>query len=69
MIAAFNSVLEKEFTGAKIILQVHDSIVCECRVKDAEKVEKRLLEVMESVDVLSIPVKAVSKIGFSLSDV
>ncbi|NLV81521.1 MAG: DNA polymerase I [Synergistaceae bacterium] len=65
----FNSVLEKEFTGAKIILQVHDSIVCECRVKDAEKVEKRLLEVMESVDVLSIPVKAVSKIGFSLSDV
>lgn len=65
----FYSALEKEFTGAKVILQIHDSIVCECREEDADKVEKRLVEVMESVNVLSIPVNAVPKRGFSLSDV
>jgi hypothetical protein len=37
--------------------------------EDADRLEKRLVEVMESVDVLSVPVKAEPKRGGSLSKV
>ncbi len=63
----FFEVIKKEFGGAKIILQIHDSIVCECRENDADMVEKRLVETMEAVDVLSVPVKAEPKRGYSLN--
>ena len=65
----FNEVVLKEFRNAYPVLQIHDSIVCECRMDDMEKVERRLVEVMESVNVLSVPVKAESKHGSSLSSV
>lgn len=65
----FDKVLSDEFTGAFPVLQIHDSIVCECWAKDADAVEKRLVAVMESVDVLSVPVKAEPKHGDSLSKV
>ena len=65
----FDKVVKEEFKGAKTVLQIHDSIVCECYEKDAERLEKRLVEVMESVDVLSVPVKAEPKRGNSLSKV
>lgn len=65
----FSEAAEKEFKNVQIILQIHDSIVCECDEKDAEKVESRLVEIMESVDVLSVPVKVDAKRGKSLSAV
>jgi len=68
-IMRFDKVVKEEFKGAKTVLQIHDSIVCECYEKDAERLEKRLVEVMESVDVLSVPVKAEPKRGNSLSKV
>lgn len=65
----FNNILKNEFSGASSVLQIHDSIVCECLINDADAVEKRLVEVMESVDVLIVPVKVESKRGCSLSNV
>ena len=63
----FSKVIRDEFAEAKIILQIHDSIVCECREEDAVLAEKRLIETMESVNVLSVPVRAEAKRGYSLS--
>lgn len=68
-IMRFDKVINEEFTGAKTVLQIHDSIVCECFEKDADRMEKRLIEVMESVDVLTVPVRAEPKRGGSLSKV
>ncbi|MFA7651901.1 MAG: DNA polymerase, partial [Synergistaceae bacterium] len=68
-IMRFDKVIKEEFEGAKTVLQIHDSIVCECLAEDADRLEKRLVEVMESVDVLSVPVKAEPKRGGSLSKV
>ena len=65
----FHEVVNREFTDARIILQIHDSIVCECKKSDAEAVEKRLVETMEGVNVLSVPVKAEPKRGDSLKEV
>lgn len=68
-IMRFDRVIKDEFRNAKTVLQIHDSIVCECMKKDADRLEKRLIEVMEGVDVLSVPVKAEPKRGDSLGSV
>ena len=68
-IMRFDKVISEEFKGAKTVLQIHDSIVCECMQEDADRLEKRLVEVMEGVDVLNVPVKAEPKRGNSLSKV
>lgn len=68
-IMRFDKVIKEEFKGAKTVLQIHDSIVCECMQEDADRLEKRLVEVMEGVDVLNVPVKAEPKRGYSLSKV
>lgn len=65
----FENIMDTEFKDVKIILQVHDSIVCECKEEDAESVEKTLIEVMENIKALSIPLKAVPKRGYSLGEV
>lgn len=65
----FSNVVEKEFKTAQVVLQIHDSIVCECGQEEADAVEKRLVEVMESVNVLCVPVKVETKRGSSLSAV
>lgn len=65
----FDDVLEKEFPAAKTVLQIHDSIVCECREDEAAAVEKLLVKTMEAVDVLKVPLKAEPKRGRSLKEV
>ena len=65
----FNKAVREEFSGARTVLQIHDSIVCECRREDAPAVERRLVEIMEGVNVLSVPVKAEPKRGDSLKEV
>lgn len=62
----FSDAAEKKFSDARVILQIHDSIVCECAEKDADKIEKLLVKAMESVDVLSVPVRVEAKRGKSL---
>lgn len=53
----------------RLVLQVHDSLVCECPVDDADEVERNLRRIMESAAVLSIPLKVESKKGVNLSEV
>ena len=64
-----DSALAEKFPGARIVLQVHDSIVCECARKDAEAVRGLLVKTMEGVDILSVPLKAEPKSGNSLKDI
>lgn len=64
-----DAALAEKFPGARIVLQVHDSIVCECARKDAEAVRELLVKTMESVDILSVPLKAEPKSGNSLKDI
>ena len=64
-----DAALAEKFPGARIVLQVHDSIVCECARKDAEAVRALLVKTMESVDILSVPLKAEPKSGNSLKDI
>ena len=65
----FDNVLEEKFPEAKTVLQIHDSIVCECRRDEADAVEKLLVETMEAVDILKVPLKAEPKRGRSLKEV
>ena len=64
-----DAALAEKFPGARIVLQVHDSIVCECARKDADAVRELLVKTMESVDILSVPLKAEPKSGNSLKDI
>lgn len=64
-----DAALAEKFPGARIVLQVHDSIVCECARKDAYAVRELLVNTMEGVDILSVPLKAEPKSGISLKDI
>lgn len=43
-------------SSAKQLLQIHDSIIVECQAKDAKKVEKLMVEIMENI-YPKLPVK------------
>lgn len=55
--------------AVRLVLQVHDSLVCECPTDDADEVEGNLRRIMESAAVLSVPLKVESKKGANLSEV
>ncbi len=65
----FDAALSEKFPDARIVLQVHDSIVCECPRGDAEAVRELLVKTMEGVDILNVPLKAEPKSGNSLKDI
>ncbi|MDO4987735.1 MAG: DNA polymerase [Synergistes sp.] len=65
----FDSALAKEFPTALTILQVHDSIVCECREDLTEEVGALLVRTMEEANPLSVPLKAELKTGYTFSDI
>ncbi len=50
---------------ARLILQVHDELICEVPEKDAEKAAQILKEEMENATSLSVPLRADVKIGKS----
>ena len=56
MINVFNR-LEKEYLNAKIVLQVHDELIIECKIEDKEKVKNILKEEMEKAMKLRVPLK------------
>lgn len=57
-------------TGAvRLVLQVHDSLVCQCPEGAGEEVKKALEELMEGAATLAVPLKVESKIGRNLSEV
>ena len=55
--------------GVRLVLQVHDSLVCECPAEDADGVERNLRRIMEGAASLSVPLKVESKKGVNLSEV
>lgn len=61
--------VERSLSGGQMVLQVHDSIVCECDVKDGDEVLGSLQDIMESVASLSVPLVTEGKAGNSLAEV
>jgi DNA polymerase-1 len=55
---------------AKLVLQVHDSLIAECNKEDAETVALLLQNAMENTVILpNISLEAVPKIGLTLAEV
>ena len=52
-----------------MVLQVHDSIVCECPADQAEKCARELAEEMENAVKLSVPLKTEQTTGKTLASV
>lgn len=67
---AMNKVTE-HFAGRDVhmVLQVHDSIVCECPEAAAEEIAAELSQVMENAVTLSIPLKTERSTGKTLATV
>jgi DNA polymerase-1 len=53
----------------RLLLQIHDSLVCECPEERAEEVGEALARVMRSAADLSVPLEAALKTGRTLADV
>ena len=49
--------LQEEKLDAKIVLQVHDELMIECKTEEKEAVKKLLQSSMENATKLSIPLK------------
>ena len=60
--------LNAEGLKAKLILQVHDELICECPLDEAETVSRILREEMENVAALSVPLIAEAKTGHSWAE-
>lgn len=54
--------------GIRLVLQVHDSLVCQVPRERLEEATERLRRAMEGAAVLSVPLETVSKSGASLAD-
>ena len=52
-----NKKLEEEKLNAKLILQIHDELLIECKIEEKEDVKKILKESMENAVKLSIPLE------------
>lgn len=52
-----------------LVLQIHDSLVCECAAEEKEAVVKDLTDIMESAATLSVPLKVEATWGHSLAEV
>ena len=67
---AMNKVTE-HFAGRNVhmVLQVHDSIVCECPQSEAESVARELSQTMENAVSLSVPLKTEQSTGKTLATV
>lgn len=60
--------LKTEGLKSKLILQVHDELICECPQEEAEAVKRILAEEMESVAALSVPLTVDAKCGHSWAE-
>ena len=70
-IAMVNLYKELNKTGhdAKIVLQVHDELIIECKKDEAEEVQKILKQSMESAIKLSIPLQVETEVAENWYDV
>lgn len=60
--------LKSEMPEAKLLLQVHDELICECPEADADKVRAILEEEMNNAVSLSVPLTAEAKTGHSWAE-
>lgn len=60
--------LKREELNAQIILQVHDELIVECPVEEAEQVRMILTEEMEQVAQLSVPLTVDAHIGHNWTE-
>ena len=61
--------LNKTDLDAKIVLQIHDELMLECKENDSEQVKKMLKECMESAIKLSIPLEVETEVAKNWYDV
>ncbi|MBR2743786.1 MAG: DNA polymerase I [Clostridia bacterium] len=54
MVSMYKALQDSDY-DAKIVLQIHDELMIECKKEDAENVEKLLKECMESAIQMSVP--------------
>ncbi|MGI6075899.1 MAG: DNA polymerase [Pyramidobacter sp.] len=61
----------EHFTGKDVhmVLQVHDSLVCECPAESAEEQAAELGEIMEQAVQLSVPLKTERSVGKTLATI
>jgi DNA polymerase-1 len=62
MIKVYNALKGQEFR-ARIILQVHDELVIDCPIEEAEKVKQLLVDNMQEAVKLNVPLVADAKEG------
>lgn len=60
--------IDAEYPDVRLVLQVHDSLVCECPPEQADSFASCLISVMEAVPALDIPLKAELKRGNSMAE-
>ena len=60
--------LEKESPKSRLVLQVHDELIVEAPVNEREKVEKILVEAMESAASLPVKLEVQAGNGFTWYD-
>ena len=65
----FQRALLSEGCDALLVLQVHDSLICEAPLALADRVEALLVATMEGVNYIGVPLKAEAKRGGSLAEV
>jgi len=68
MVSMYNKLKESKL-DAKIILQVHDELMIECKKEDSKKVEEMLKSCMESAISMSIPLLVEAEIADNWYDV
>ena len=64
-----HNILETNYPETRLVLQVHDSLIIETPDKHANEVERILVDTMEGVRAIDVPLKAEPKRGKSLAEV
>jgi DNA polymerase-1 len=65
----FQALIERDCPDTLLVLQVHDSLICETPPAKAAEIESLLVETMEGVQCIDVPLKAEPKRGNSLAEV
>lgn len=65
----FHHILKEEHPDSFLVLQVHDSLICEAPSSKSDEVEALLVRTMEDVRYIDVPLKADPKRGHSLAEV
>lgn len=65
---AINRAFETAKLDAKVVMQVHDQIVVECKKEESPIVQRIVQSSMENVYLLSVPLKAPANIAYNLAE-